>query len=120
MHLILFIAGLLGAASALLGAVGAHSLGLENQALISWTTAERYMMFHAVALIGLAILYDRHPKRWIVSSAVLLAVGTVLFSGSIFIMTGTELRWLWWLTPIGGVLLITGWVTLALGAIKNR
>ncbi|MCH8546435.1 MAG: DUF423 domain-containing protein [Cryomorphaceae bacterium] len=107
----------LAAIGVTLGALGAHALAnvLEAQALSSYLTAVRYQMYHAFALILLGI-YGRQTKEMPKAPLVLITTGVLLFSGSIYGLTLLPLvdisaRWLGPITPIGGLLLILGWLT---------
>lgn len=105
------IAGIVGALGVALGAFGAHGLEgrVEDPHLIEvWHTGARYHMFHALALLGVAA----HPGQpsW---AGWLFVAGIVLFSGSLYLMTLTDVRMLGAITPIGGLCFIAGWLTLA-------
>jgi uncharacterized membrane protein YgdD (TMEM256/DUF423 family) len=107
------IAALLGATGVILGAFGAHALRarLEPAQLASWTTAVQYQLFHAVALLAIGSWIEASgrspgPTPW------LFALGILLFSGSIYGLVLTPWRWLGPVTPIGGMLLIAGWLSL--------
>ena len=102
---------IVGAALATLGvAFGAHALRdtLGAQRLGWWNTAVQYQMWHAVALVALAGAIPRA-----VLPAVLLASGTLLFSGSLYGMALFGARWLGPVTPVGGLLMIAGWAVVA-------
>jgi uncharacterized membrane protein YgdD (TMEM256/DUF423 family) len=107
------VSGFLGVA---LGAFGAHGLPKDTppQALEWWKTAAQYHLVHALALLltGLAGL---HGVRVDVCGWCFLA-GTLIFSGTLYAMTLGAPRFLGAVTPIGGVLLLAGWVALALAA----
>ena len=94
-----------------LGAFGAHGLRatLDAQALGWWQTGVQYQMWHAVALIALVALRGVRTDV----PAWLIAAGTIVFSGSLYIMALTGARWLGAVTPIGGLLMIAGWCLLA-------
>lgn len=105
------VAGVSGALAVALGAFGAH--GLKNlvddpHLLEVWDTGARYHLVHAVALLGVAA----HPRRPRFAGGAFV-VGTLLFSGSLYLMTLTGARWLGAITPLGGVSFIAGWVALA-------
>lgn len=107
------IAALLGATGVILGAFGAHALRarLEPAQLASWSTAVHYQLFHALALLAIALSSagsgrSPGPAPW------LFAFGVLLFSGSIYALVLTPWRWLGPATPIGGLLLIAGWLSL--------
>ena len=94
-----------------LGAFGAHELNhilVANQRVANWETAAHYHLIHAVALVALALHGGRRVWTWR-----LWFVGTVLFSAPLYILALTNLKWLGAITPIGGTLLLAGWLALA-------
>lgn len=103
----------LAAAGVALGAFGAHALrdSLGAAALGWWQTAVQYQMWHAVALLAIAALPLR--DRAAPAPALLLALGTLVFSGSLYLMALTGWRWLGAVTPVGGAAMIAGWLLLA-------
>jgi uncharacterized membrane protein YgdD (TMEM256/DUF423 family) len=114
----LAIAGLLLALATVFGAFGAHALKsqLSPDRLQVYETAVRYHFFHALGLlgIGLALRFMDVPSiRW---AAVLVVVGIVLFSGSLYALTFGIPRSFGAVTPLGGVALIAGWICFAIGA----
>jgi uncharacterized membrane protein YgdD (TMEM256/DUF423 family) len=106
-------AALLGALGVTLGALGAHGLQtrLSAEQLASWDTAVRYHVLHSVALLALA-LFATASGRSIQLPGWLFTLGIVLFSGSIYLLVLTGQRWLGPLTPLGGLCLIAGWLSL--------
>ena len=104
----------------ILGAFGAHALTsrLSAEQLVSWETGVRYQMFHALALLVLALWFDRGMA--LKPSLICFALGTLLFSGSIYLLSlGIGPRAvLGPVTPVGGVLLIAGWGWFLWSAIK--
>ena len=109
----------LGGLAVAAGAFGAHSLRdrLDARAMANFQTAAQYQMFHALALIavGLLIASGRGGSAAQVAGWSFLA-GTLVFSGSLYVLVLAGLPWLGAITPIGGVLLIVGWVALAVAA----
>ena len=107
------VAALSGTLAVVLGAFGAH--GLERIAdpsqLDAWSTASEYHLLHSVALLALA-LYGARSERSVRIPASLFAAGIVLFSGSIYALVLTGMSWLGPVTPLGGVCLIAGWLSL--------
>jgi uncharacterized membrane protein YgdD (TMEM256/DUF423 family) len=109
----------LGALSALIGvaagAFGAHGLRerLPTDLLAIFETGARYQMYHAFALIVVAWAYTRWPGALLTTSGWLFVAGTLLFSGSLYILSLTGVRWLGAITPLGGVAFLTGWLLLA-------
>jgi uncharacterized membrane protein YgdD (TMEM256/DUF423 family) len=102
------------------GAFGAHGLRaiLSPKDLETWETAVRYLLLHAVALVAIASL-PQGTRRAGLAAALVLA-GTLVFSGTLFLLVLADLRWLGAITPIGGVLMIAGWVVLASAALPPR
>ena len=122
-HWILVIAALLGATAVAAGAFGAHALQgvLSSQARGWYDTAATYHMTHALALLGcaLASMNSGHAAQtWFNYSAMCMLAGIVLFSGSLYTMAFTGVTKLGAITPIGGMLLIAGWLCLAIGASR--
>jgi uncharacterized membrane protein YgdD (TMEM256/DUF423 family) len=106
---------LLGFLAVALGAFGAHGLQghLTPEDLAIFETGVRYQMYHALALLVLALAIARWPERNLLPAAGLLIVGTVVFSGSLQLLAVTGARWLGAVTPVGGVCLIAGWAYAA-------
>ena len=93
-----------------LGAFGAHALRstLEGRVTLStWNTAVLYHFIHAIALLALALYGTGNRGAWW-----LLFAGIILFSGSLYLIALTNLRWLGPVTPIGGLCFLAGWVWL--------
>ena len=104
-----------------LGAFAAHGLKplLSTGQLASWQTAVEYQFYHAFALMIIGLLQAQRSSALLRYSGYLLALGTLLFSGSIYGLCLTEFKWLGPITPIGGTLLISGWF-LMLIALKQK
>jgi uncharacterized membrane protein YgdD (TMEM256/DUF423 family) len=116
----LFIASVTGTLAVLLAAFGEHALAsrLPLRNLNTFANGTRYQMYHALAM-GLAALAARgqaEPRAK--TAALLFFVGTVLFSGSLYGLALTGIRVLGFVTPVGGLTLIAGWILLALAALK--
>jgi len=107
----------------IIGAFGAHGLKrvLDVYALGLVETAARYQMYHALALllVGLFAMSPRFSPRWLKIAAFAFGLGIVLFSGSLYILALSEVRWWGAITPIGGVAFIVGWGALMLAASGN-
>ncbi len=97
------------------GAFGAHALKprLSPEMLAIFETGVRYHMYHALAMIAVAWAYSRWPHSMIISSGWLFVIGTVLFSGSLYILSITGMRWWGAITPLGGLAFLIGWACLA-------
>ncbi|HEX6040018.1 DUF423 domain-containing protein [Longimicrobium sp.] len=100
------------------GAFGAHALRarLGPDLLAVWETAARYQMYHALALLAVAMAAGRWPGGGWNAAGWLFVAGTVVFSGSLYVLALSGVRWLGAITPIGGVCFLAGWVMLALAA----
>lgn len=111
----------LGSLSALLavaaGAFGAHGMRARVPAdlLAVFETGARYQMYHALALLFVAWAATQWPSPAIRAAGWLFAGGTVLFSGSLYLLALTGTRWWGAVTPLGGLLFLGGWLTLAVG-----
>jgi uncharacterized membrane protein YgdD (TMEM256/DUF423 family) len=95
------------------GAFGAHALRarLGPSDLVTFETAVRYQMYHALALLLTGLLTDREVR--VGASGWLFLAGIVLFSGSLYLLTLGGLRWMGAVTPLGGLAFILGWLLLA-------
>lgn len=121
----LLAAGLLGLTGVALGALGAHALKatlLERGMSAAWETAARYHIVHAVALVGFAgwmragnASIDR-LGGWITWNWL---IGTLLFSGSLYLLALGGPRWLGPITPLGGIALMLGWLLLIIRSFKR-
>lgn len=116
-RLILIAGSLLAGLGVALGAFGAHGLRnvLGPTELGWWNTAVQYQMWHATGLLALGAW--RLPNTG--AAAVLLVVGTLVFSGSLYVMALSGWRMLGMITPIGGTLMIAGWLLLAWRALRG-
>lgn len=110
--------GLLGVA---LGAFGAHGLKgtLSADMLANFETGVRYQMYHAMALLAVAWAVTRWPGGLTNAAGWLFVIGIVIFSGSLYLLSITGLRWLGAITPIGGVAMIVGWGCLIVAALRS-
>jgi uncharacterized membrane protein YgdD (TMEM256/DUF423 family) len=114
----------LGAISAFLGvsmgAFGAHALKtvLSPDMLEVYKTAVSYQMWHALGLIAIAFMPSGsalvHWAGW------LMFAGILLFSGSLYLLTILNLKWLGMITPIGGVAFLSAWLLIAMYAVKTQ
>ncbi len=113
------LSGFIGVAA---GAFGAHGLKahVDPSLLPIWHTAVLYQLIHTLALLLVAALGERlacSALKWI---SLLFAAGIIIFSGSLYILVLSNVKWLGAITPIGGVCFLAGWLWLALDAGKNR
>ena len=119
---LLSIAGLLGLTGVLLGAFGAHKLHetlVQHQSVAIWQTAVSYHLIHSVALLALAawrVEAGTRARRLATAAAGCWIGGVVLFSGSLYALALGAPRAVGPVTPIGGLLFLTGWIlVIALG-----
>jgi uncharacterized membrane protein YgdD (TMEM256/DUF423 family) len=115
----------LGALSALVavaaGAFGAHALRerLAPEMLAVFEVGARYHMYHALALLAAAWAIGRWPGGTAVTAGWLFVAGTLVFSGSLYLLSLTGQRWLGAVTPLGGLAFILGWAALAWAALRG-
>lgn len=110
-----FLAGAIAAFIAVaLGAFGAHSLRtkLSPEMLNIFETGVRYQMYHALGLIAVAWAITRWPEANLNAAGWAFIVGIVIFSGSLYLLSITDTRWLGAITPIGGLAFLIGWAIL--------
>jgi uncharacterized membrane protein YgdD (TMEM256/DUF423 family) len=113
----IFLAAFSAAIAIILGAMGAHGPAHDalkaGGMLENWQTAAHYHLIHAVALVALA-LHRSAMGRWATVGWWVLFGGMCIFSGSLYVLAYTGLKWLGAITPIGGIALIVGWLLTAL------
>jgi uncharacterized membrane protein YgdD (TMEM256/DUF423 family) len=117
-----FVAGSLMAFLAVaLGAFAAHALKLRlSQDMLNiFETAVRYHMYHSLALLAVAWATSRWPQTSVPLAGWSFIFGIIVFSGSLYILSLTGIRWLGAITPIGGVAFLIGWVILFWSAIRG-
>lgn len=106
----------------MLGAFGAHALKsrLTENMLTVYHTGIQYHFYHSLGLIvtGLIIMQIA-PTLWFKSAGWLMFTGIILFSGSLYLLSITQLRWLGAITPLGGTAFIIAWGLLFIGIIKT-
>jgi uncharacterized membrane protein YgdD (TMEM256/DUF423 family) len=123
MERVFLVAGAISAGLAVgLGAFAAHGLRgrLTPDLLTTFETGARYHMYHALALLVVAWASARWPGGSISAAGWLFLLGTLLFSGSLYLLAVTGHRWLGAVTPFGGAAFIAGWLALAWGAWASR
>jgi uncharacterized membrane protein YgdD (TMEM256/DUF423 family) len=121
----LLIGAVLGGLAVATGAFGAHGLdshlkkdtSLEsatvNRLLDNWETAARYQMYHAIGLLAVGFVACRRCGLAIHLAGAAMTLGTLIFSGCLYALVLSGEKWLGMIVPIGGVLMIAGWVLLA-------
>jgi uncharacterized membrane protein YgdD (TMEM256/DUF423 family) len=118
------IAAILGGLSVAFGAFGAHALKerLSDRALEIFETATRYQMYHALALLLVVVLLSQTEigQVWLNAAGVGFIAGILIFSGSLYALSFSGIKWLGAITPLGGVAFIVGWGCLAIAALSFR
>ena len=111
----LTLGALNGLLAVALGALGAHSVqhSVSPQLYSAFETAVQYHGMHVPALLVVGLLALHHPSRILFWSGVLFLAGIFLFSGSLYLLALTGVRQLGFITPLGGVAFIAGWLLLA-------
>lgn len=122
----IFFGALAALLSVALGAFGSH--GLENvlaeKQHKTYETAARYQMYHAIALLVVGLLLKSNPSKWLKLSALLFAVGIIIFSGSLYVLIALQVNGfsnfniIGAITPLGGLCFIVGWFFLAISIKK--
>jgi uncharacterized membrane protein YgdD (TMEM256/DUF423 family) len=104
------------------GAFGAHALHatLPPALLTAFETGVRYQLIHALALLVCGGWIERWPSRAMSAAAALFLIGTVLFSGSLYALALSGRSAFGIVTPFGGLALLAGWLTLAIGTMRRR
>jgi len=122
-RLFFIIGSILGGIAVTTGAFGAHGLKnhVPSEALGTWDTAARYQMYHALALLVVAISIKTWPSgaKLFGTGGWFFIAGVLLFSGSLYTLVLTGIKQLGAITPIGGVLFVVGWFLLVLALIKK-
>lgn len=121
MDRVFFLAGTIsGFVAVALGAFAAHGLKarLAPELLSTFEVGVRYEMYHALALFGVAWACTRWPGALVSAAGWLFIAGTLLFSGSLYILAITGEKWLGAVTPFGGLAFLAGWACLAAGALS--
>lgn len=105
-----------------LGAFGAHALKarLAPDLLAVWRTGVEYQMYHALALLLLGLLARQGATTALNAGGACFALGIVLFSGSLYALALSGVRVLGAITPLGGALLLAGWLCVLVAALKTR
>ncbi len=119
--LFITLASLSGMLAVTFGAFGAHALRsrLDEHAQSVFQTAVQYHFYHSLALLAVGVIALSQPQTALLrSSGYLFVVGIVVFSGSLYLLSMSGLRWLGAITPLGGLAFIAGWGCLAAASWK--
>ncbi len=119
--LILMTASILLALAVAIGAFGAHGLKshISVEMMQIYKTGVEYHFYHALVLLFIGVLSVSYPLGLLNWSAIMLAVGIILFSGSLYVLAITGINWLGVITPFGGLCFIAGWVLLFITVWKK-
>ncbi|MDB9527606.1 DUF423 domain-containing protein [Oscillatoria sp. CS-180] len=122
MQVFLAIAAILGGLSVAGGAFASHALQnqLPARAIEVFGTGIRYQMYHALALLAVAILLSiiKEATPWFMAAGWLFIAGVVLFSGSLYLISLAGIKAVGPITPLGGVAFLAGWACLAIAALR--
>ncbi len=117
----IIIASLFAALAILFGAFGSHALNerLSAQSLEVYDIATKYLMFHALGILLIALLGFQLPKELLEAPVIMMISGIFIFSGSLYLVAMLDYKKLGMVTPIGGLLLIVSWLLLAYNTYKT-
>ena len=123
----LITAAVLSALAVALGAFGAHGLKkiVPADTVNTFQTGVQYQMYHALALIAVAIIFEKFPNKLMVWSGAAFCIGILLFSGSLYLLTVLKatgkvgLEGVGIITPFGGLFFIVGWLLLFAGVMRK-
>ena len=120
MKTFIVIGALLSAIGIALGAFGSHSLKtkLNPEELVIYDIATRYLMYHAIGITSLGILGYNVPESVVAFPVLLMLIGIVLFSGSLYLISIKGYTKLGIITPLGGTAFIVSWVLLSINIFK--
>jgi len=114
------LAGILGFVALVLGAFGAHGLGAwldESGHLDTWETATLYLFVHSLALLALS---SGAPDKCLIVAGWFWFAGSLLFSGSLYLLSLTNLGILGAITPVGGLLFLVGWCSIIYFGFRRK
>ena len=122
-------AAIFGGLAVAFGAFGAHGLEritTDEKILHSFQTGVQYQIYHALALLAVAILFENFSSHRFIWAANCFIAGIILFSGSLYLLTflkiqgSNAVRFIGPITPVGGLFFIAGWLFLLLAAVKKK
>lgn len=122
-HFFLILGSINGFLAVALGAFAAHGLRntISPELLNTFQTGVQYHMYHALALFGVGLLALYYPTQSAVRlSGWLFLIGIVLFSGSLYVLALSGIRWLGAITPLGGVAFLAGWALVAWTLMRTQ
>jgi uncharacterized membrane protein YgdD (TMEM256/DUF423 family) len=117
-RIFLAIAAILAGLSVAAGAFASHALkdSISEKALAIFETGVKYQMYHALALLAIALLFNTKEISavFLTITAYAFIIGILLFSGSLYVLSLSGLKWVGIITPIGGITWLFGWICLAI------
>ena len=124
----LSVGALSGALAVALGAFGAHTLKqlVPAETVNTFETGVRYQVYHTIALLLVAIIFERFPNKWVKWAGSCFIIGIILFSGSLYALTALKatdqvgLGGIGIITPIGGLFFVVGWLFLLAGVSAKK
>ena len=121
-RIFLVLGALSAAVSVMLGAAASHTQNPQFAASLPWfQTALQYHQFHALGLLLVGLIAARHPaSRWFGGAGWLMVIGTLLFSGNLYLRSFIGFHDLHAVTPFGGGAFIAAWLLLTIGALKVK
>lgn len=120
--LFLILGGINAALVVMLGAFGAHGLKARISAdmLAVYQTGVHYHLFHALGLLAVGLVASQIADSvWLKWSGWLMLLGIILFSGSLYVLSVSGLRWLGMVTPFGGLAFIAAWIVFVIAIAKS-
>ena len=119
----LLAGAIMGGLGVAFGAFGAHALKdilIASGRLETFELAVRYQFYHTFALLVVGLLHQFSSSNYLKTATLFFLSGTILFSGSLYLLCLTNKTWFAMATPFGGVLLILGWLFLAISSIHKK
>lgn len=115
------VACLLGASAVIIGAFGSHALKeiMTVKELANFNTGSQYHFYHALATLFAGYYYHRTNKRITQMAIYFFVTGVLFFSGSLYLYATLQGSWMVYITPIGGLMLIIGWVLLGISTLTK-
>ncbi len=120
--LFLQLGAFLGALTVLIGAFGAHGLKkilTENDKVDVFEKAVKYQAYHTFAILLIGVLLFKLQHKFFDYAGFSFLIGIIIFSGSLYILSITNIKWLGAITPIGGLAMVIGWILLAVAITKT-
>ena len=120
--ILLVTASLMMAFGIMIGAFGAHALKqfISDDLMLVFDTGSKYHFFNTLGLFAIALILQFKPdSKLLFIAGILIILGTLIFSVSLYLLVILKISWLGAITPIGGTLLIIGWILTTVGIIKE-